>query len=56
MSRLIMFFGPVPSGLFNYVDDERWGPILRELSEKIGQDLKDRWWRNDETQDAARKE
>lgn len=34
MSRLITYFGPISPQTIKHIDDQRWGAILMELSEK----------------------
>jgi serine/threonine protein kinase len=50
LSRLITFFGPVPSELVTHVNDEKWGRILMELSEATAEDPSIRFsqWKEDD--------
>jgi serine/threonine protein kinase len=35
MGRLILFFGPLPSGLLTHINDEEWVGLLRQLSQMM---------------------
>lgn len=50
LSRLITFFGPVPSELVTHVNDEKWARILIELSEATAGDSSMRFsqWKEDD--------
>ncbi len=36
LSRLLIFFGPLPDGLGKHTDDKTWGDLLINLSKLVG--------------------
>ena len=35
LSRLLIFFGPLPDGLVKHINDQKWGDLLTNLSKIV---------------------